>query len=248
MRCITFVSPLGGVGRTTLAAHSATLLAERGACVLALDLCAQNALGLHLGLPQPPVQGWHALACAGHWWGEAALENTAGVRLLPHGSWTSMQAPWPATWLARQLDGLDLPEDGIAVLDTPALPAALAQQALDCADVVLFVLDASLRAVCAQATVYAWSARLAASQRWAVLVTGVDPRSPVRRQALEQLRQQWGDRLLPYVLHQDEHLPQALEQALCVHQSTPQAQSAHDLQGVVAWLATALSLAMSGER
>lgn len=239
MQCLAFVSPLGGVGRTTLAAHCATLLAATGMPVLAFDLSPQNVLGLHLGLPAPPEQGWQAAVCDGRWLGDAALENTAGVRLLPHGAPAS-SASQPQGWLAEQLTRLDLPADGVAVLDTPALPAPLAQQALSCADLVVLVSDVSLRAVRTHPALQSWMAGLQPAQRWAVVLNGVDPRSAVRRNMLAQLRAQWGDRLLPYVLHQDEHVPQAQERASCVHQSTPQAQAAHDLQGIAAWLGEAL--------
>lgn len=245
MRCIAFVSPLGGVGRTTLAAHCSTLLAASGTPVLALDLSAQNTLGLHLGLPAPPEQGWQTAVHAGRWLGEAALENTAGVRLLPHGAQTP-DTPPPQGWLAEQLASLDLPADGVAVLDTPAWPAPLARQALACADLLLWVLDVSPRAARIHAALQASIDRLRPAQRWAVVLTGVDPRSPIRRDVLAQLRTQWGEHLLPYALHQDEHVPQAQERALCVHQSTPQAQAAHDLQGIAAWIGEALELPVAG--
>lgn len=241
MHCIAFFSPLGGVGRTTLAAHGATLLAASGTPVLALDLSAQNTLGLHLGLTTPPVRGWQNAVHEGRWPGEEALENSFGVRLLPHGAHLPASAP-PVGWLAGQLSQLDLPADGVVVLDTPVWPAPLARQALDCADLALWVLDASPRALHVHA---AWQASIRAArpaQRCAVVVTGVDPRSPTRRELLARLRAQWNEHLLPYALHQDEHVPQAQERALCVHQATPQAQAAHDLQGITSWIIEALGL------
>ena len=50
MPLIGFTSPKGGVGKTTLAANVAALLAARGHKVLALDLDPQNALRLQFGL------------------------------------------------------------------------------------------------------------------------------------------------------------------------------------------------------
>lgn len=240
MQCVAFVSPFGGVGRTTLTAHCAALLAARGVPALALELSAQNTLGLHLGLSLPPQSGWQGAVHAGRWWGEVALENTAGVRLLPYGADTHQEV-LPKTWLLEHLVQLDIPQTGIVLLDTPVLPAPLAQQALDCADLVLWVLDAAPRAVHAQATVQKWLTRLEPEQHWAVVVTGVDPRSGTRREALAQLRRQWGPRLLPYALHQDEYLPRAQAQSLCVHQMAPQAQSAHDLQGIATWIKDTLA-------
>ena len=247
MRCLAFVSPLGGVGRTTLAAHCATLLAASGTPVLAFDLSPQNTLGLHLGLAAPPEQGWQAAVCDGGWLGEAALENSAGVRLLPHGT-LAHRTSQPQGWLAEQLALLDLPTDGVAVLDTPTLPAPMAQQALLCADLVVLVLDVSPRAVHVHATWQSWIGRLQPTQRWAVVLNGIDPRSAIRRGTLARLRAQWGERLLPYALHQDEHVPQAQERALCVHQSMPQAQAAHDLQGIAAWVSEALGPAPTGRQ
>ena len=85
MRTVAFVSALGGVGCTTLVAHSAALLAERGHPVVALELSAQNTLGLYLGMREQPPTGWHSAVQAGGWLGDAAVENADGVRLLAHG-------------------------------------------------------------------------------------------------------------------------------------------------------------------
>ena len=51
-------------------------------------------------------------------------------------------------------------------------------------------------------------------QRVGMVVTGVDPRSPSRRDALALLLLQWPGQLMSYVLYQDEHLPQAQVQGL----------------------------------
>ena len=240
MRTVAFVSALGGVGCTTLVAHSAALLAERGHPVVALELSAQNTLGLYLGMREQPPTGWHSAVQAGGWLGDAALENADGVRLLAHGP-CAAPLPLAAPWLAQQLQALDVPDPTVVLLDTPPLPAPLAQQALACADVVLVVLDAAWRSVYLHASLQALLAGLQPHQRVGMVVTGVDPRSPSRRDALAQLRLQWPGQLLPYVLHQDEHLPQAQAQGLCVRQMAPYAQSAHDLQGIANWLEQTLA-------
>ena len=244
MKRIAFVSPLGGVGRTTLAAHVATLLARPGRPVVAIDLSPQNALGLHLGLHEPPADGWHAAAAHGGWWGDHALENSAGVRLLPHGARQRGEAAGSQPgWLQAQLASLDLPAGSVLVLDTPPLPAPLAQQAAQAADLVVLVLDASVRSLRLQPVLDDFIATLPAGTRWAVAATGVDPRSLSRRNALQALRQRWQDRLIAYPLHTDEHLQQALARAVCVHQHAPAAQAAHDLQGLAEWIAQACDLA-----
>ena len=186
MRTVAFVSALGGVGCTTLVAHSAALLAERGHPVVALELSAQNTLGLYLGMREQPPTGWHSTVQAGGWLGDAALENADGVRLLAHGP-CAAPLPLAAPWLAQQLQALDVPDPTVVLLDTPPLPAPLAQQALACADVVLVVLDAAWRSVYLHASLQALLAGLQPHQRVGMVVTGVDPRSPSHRDALAQL-------------------------------------------------------------
>lgn len=253
MQRIAFVSPLGGCGRTTLAAHTAAILAQRGLRVLAVDLCPQNALGRHLGLAPPDAPGWLDALANGDWWGQAGLEGAPGLHLLPYGSWAqACMAPtlpggvagqlFRAGWLDAQLQALDLPGAAIALLDCPALPDALALQAAQCAHLVVLVLEASARACGWQQRLRAWVAQLPAGTRCAVAITGVDARSPLRAAALHELRQQWSDCLLPYPLHADEHVQQALQQGLCVHQHAPHSQAAHDLQGMADWMAQALGL------
>lgn len=242
MHRIAFLSPLGGVGRTTLAAHVATLLAQRGQPTLAIDLSPQNALGLHLGLQAPPASGWHPAQA--RWWGDCALENSAGVRLLPHGAWSGSvgTARHEPGWLQAQIAGLDLPPGSTVVLDTPPLPAPLALQAAQCASLAVLVVDASVRSLRLQDALRDAIAQFPAGVRWAVALTGADPRSAARREALHTLRAQWQEHLIPYPLHADEHVQQALAQALCVHQHAPQSQAAHDLQGLADWIAQACGL------
>ena len=123
------------------------------------------------------------------------------------------------------------------VLDTPAWPSPLARAALRCADVVLVTLEASARACADPAGVQAMLHEAAAAPAdQGVLVTRFDPRRISHREALKTLRQQWGEQLIPYTLHEDENIPRALARAMCVHSFAPQAQSAHDLQGVCNWL------------
>lgn len=240
---IAIVSPLGGAGRTTLAAHLATLLATRGAPCLALDLCAQNMLGRHLGMQQPTAPGWAALAVERQWWGQAALRNSDAVDILPFGAVAlpaldALQREWALTpeWLHNQLNALDVTAGTAIVLDTPVWPAPLARQALHAARTVLVVLEASARACHAQELVAQALALAPPGTQCAIAVNRVDPRRPSQRSALHTLRTQWGSLLLPYTVHEDENLAQASEQATSVCSWAPHAQSSHDLQGIANWL------------
>src|ERR1700733_9546295 len=85
MPLILFNSPKGGVGKTTLAAHVAAILAKRGYRVLALDLDPQNALRLHLGLPIRDESGYLNVIDQKPDWRASATETPASVRMLPFG-------------------------------------------------------------------------------------------------------------------------------------------------------------------
>lgn len=244
MRVIAIVSPLGGSGRTTLTAHLATLLALRGQPCLAVELCAQNLLGRHLGMQAPSALGWAALAAAGQWWADGSFDNSDGVGVLPFGkadlnTLENIQRQLQAQphWLQEQLEQLEVPTDCTVLLDTPQWPSRLTQTALRCADAVLVTLEASARACAHRAVVKDMLRETAAAPAdQGVLVTRFDPRRISHREALQTLRQQWGERLIPYTVHEDENISRALASAMCVGQFAPQAQSAHDLQGVCKWL------------
>jgi cellulose synthase operon protein YhjQ len=243
MRCIAFVSPLGGTGQTTVVANLASLWSASGRPCLAVDLCAQNSLGLHLGQAQTSEAGWAARALDGQWWAEAALENSAGVRLLPFGTSPQAQGPdWNALlehdsqWLATQLRAVDLEASALVLLDVPQWPQALAAQALACADLVVVCLDASPRTPLLQAQVQALLAQARVGATVALVATRFSPRRDSQCAALETLQHQWGEQLSPYVLHEDEYMSAALALSHCVTAFAPQAQSAHDLHGIANWL------------
>ena len=243
MHYVAFISPLGGTGQTTLVANVATALSRRGNPCLAVDLAAQNTLGLHLGLLQPAINGWASAAAAGRWVGEVGLENSETVGYLPFGAATVEELEAidrllkQPLWLQNQLSELQLDPQALVLLDAPTWPAALSRQALQCADMVLACLSASVGACKVQQLVQSIFDQAPATADKAVVITDFDPRRKLQLDALQTLRGQWSEYLVPYAVHRDENQPAALTQASCVCTLTPHAQSAHDMQGIASLIA-----------
>jgi len=108
----------GGVGTTSIVAGLALAAREQGARVLAVDLCQDNLLGIHLGLPHDDPRGWSRLADPAGEWASALYRYEEGLDLLPHGGAAGVSAgPWLAAITGYDLVLLDVPMTGL-----PGLP------------------------------------------------------------------------------------------------------------------------------
>lgn len=243
MPVIGFISPLGGTGRTALVANVVTEWTQRHLRAVAVDLCPQNQLSGYLGCHAPPQLGWATSAIADTWWGNAAQENSDGVGFLPHGSmpgsyFTDLQRMLVErpNWLGDQLSFMDVAPDTTVLLDVPTWPSPVALQATGCSDVVMVTVDASSRACQSRALIQDMVSSLPARTIVGMVVTGFDARRPSHRSAFQTLRAQWGELMLPYVMHADESVGLAHAQAMSVVRYAPQAQATADVQGVANWL------------
>lgn len=243
MKTIAVVSTAGGTGRTTLSAALAVLLARRGRQVVALDFDPQNMLGAHLGIDRlapdgiaqallGEVRAWHA-----HTW-----RNAEGVLFVPYGAVSLAQgarcdarlAAEPR-WLAHALAQLDLPRDGVVLIDTARYPSQQADQAVRCADLVLCVTPPE-PAACATLV-----ARLDALRRDSanlrIIVNRLNPARDMQRDVLAMLAAALGDGL-PFAqrVHLDVALPESFARGTWLFDDAPHSQASHDLHGLANWL------------
>jgi cellulose synthase operon protein YhjQ len=207
MPLIAFVSPKGGVGKTTLAASVSAVLAARGHEVLALDLDPQNALRLHLGVPIHEEAGFLASLAEGARWEECQRPTRAGVALLPHGH----IEPKAALDLMRAL--LEQPDllagqvremlaapQRVVVVDAPPGPSPALSAVLPLADVICVVLladsgSASLIPSVASGRFLGRGTLASRSALKAMLVLNqVDLGAPLSDAVLEFAQQAMGDR------------------------------------------------------
>ncbi|MBY4896300.1 cellulose biosynthesis protein BcsQ [Cupriavidus sp. AU9028] len=246
MKTIAIVAPLGGAGRTTMTAALSSLLAARGHAALALECDPRNLLGLHFGMAEPPVSGLVTAihGNAGGDWARAGMCSDDGVLFVPWGDGMSLGAEGDnATvrellarpqWLHERLAQVDLPEDAVALIDTPAWPAPQVTLALAAADLALVLVPPEPEA-CATLARLRQALRLADVP--AVFVaTRVQAARQLHADVLALLRATLGDALLPYQVHLDVGVPEALARGENFCSSTPHSQAAHDMQGIAAWL------------
>jgi cellulose synthase operon protein YhjQ len=221
MPLLIFTSPKGGVGKTTLAAHVAALLARRGLPVLAIDLDPQNALRLHLGMKIRDVGGFSDWLTEGVTWRAALRETPYGVRLLPHGTIEAMRVLKLQSALIAAPDLLAAPVREIlsdphivVIADTaPGVSAALAAlQPL--ADLVVQVLlaDAGSAAMLPAVMAHAQGRGTLAgrtAERTAVVLNQVDLDEPLCVAVMEIVEASFGSRMIGAVCR-DPALAEAL--------------------------------------
>jgi len=257
MPLIAFVSPKGGVGKTTLAAHIAALLAQRGHRVTALDLDPQNALRLQFGLPYRDESGFLGEINRRPAWRQTAVETAYGVRVLPFGTVDPLTALETAQALHADPELLAGPirdmladPDQVVVVDSPPGPSIAMSIVLPLVDLLVVVLlaDAASAAMLPQiaSNRYLGRGRLAtrSSERAVVLLNQVDLDAPLAAAVFDGTAETLGPRLLGAVCR-DEAVAEALgdKRMLLDARDGP---AAEDMRAVAEAIANRLRLAPPG--
>ncbi len=216
MPLILFTSPKGGVGKTTLAAQAAMILAKRGHRVLALDLDPQNALQLHLGLSARGSGGFMSGIDQQLDWRTSVVDTPYGVRLLPFGVVEPLRVlqlamalyDSPNLLAAPVRDMLTLP-GLIVIVDSAPGPSSAVTAVAPMADLAMVVLladagSASMIPQVASGQVYGrgtLAGRIA--ERSAVVLNQVELDSVLSAAVLDSAAAALGPRLLGAVCRDD---------------------------------------------
>lgn len=241
MKTVALVSTVGGAGRTTLTAALTGLLAGRRHAALAVECDPRNVLALHFGLREPARAGLMSYLRRADT-SDAALRSDDDVLFVPWGS-AADDAKADAgahlsrfvaepDWLRELLARVELPPDAIALVDTPTWPSIETSQAIAAADLVLAVLPPS-PAACA--TLPRFRDALA-GKPCVYVANAVMPARELHLDVVAMLRATLGDAMLPYQIHADAGMPEALARSENFCMSAPGSRAAHDLHGIAAWL------------
>ncbi|MDH0027818.1 cellulose biosynthesis protein BcsQ [Aeromonas caviae] len=211
MNCVALQGIRGGVGTSSLVAGLALAAREQGARVLAVDLCHDNLLGIHLGLPHADARGWSRLADPAREWRSALYHYEEGLDLLSHGGGEGASAEWLAG-----IDGYDL-----VLLDLPLGPVP----ALPCRLLTIVNADANCHVRLHR---HPWAAGEL------LLVTQFSSRRALQQDLLD-LWQAAGLPLLGLRLHRDEAMAEAMAAKQPVGRYAPTSLIAHELASLASW-------------
>lgn len=258
MTLLAFASPKGGVGKTTVAAHVAALLAQRGHKVIAIDLDPQNALRLHLGVSLREERCFMSHLAARPAWRDALVETEYGVRVLPYGPAEPLRALEMAQLLTAEPQRLAEPvremlavPDLIVVLDTPPGPNAALAALMPLLDlmVILLLADAGSAAIIPQIANNRFLGRgtlgARAADRAVLVLNQVDDTEPLSDAVFDMARNALGNRLIGAICR-DPELAEALADKRMLLHGEPGA--GEDLQLLADAIVKRLKLPRPGAR
>ena len=250
---IAIVSAAGGVGRSTLTASLATLLAQREIAVLALDFDPQNLLSTLLGSDEASLGGLLPDFLTRKEFGKSALVNSNEVACLPFGraneaSLVTFEQHLRAEpeWLKKCIAQVDYPSGAFLLMDTPRLPSLYARQAMVAADLVLAVLAPDVRSLALVPVVETTLSRCAPESQLIYVVNGLDSTRTLQSDLLAQFRLTLQMRLCPYPVHRDEAIPRAITNGANLQSLSPDSLVAHDLNGLLNWLLAGSASSLDG--
>jgi cellulose synthase operon protein YhjQ len=251
MKVVAVVSAKGGVGKTTLAANLASVLANSGRRVIALDLDPQNALRLHFGVPLDSVDGLSRATLTGDPWQSVMFDGVDGVTVLPYGAVLEddrrrfeAYIDQEPRWLAHALQALRLDASDVVIIDTPPGSSAYVRAALCSATFALnaVLADAASYAAIPQMErmIEAYAAPRAEFGGVGYVVNQIDQSRQLTKDVLKVLRQMLSGKLFPGAIHLDEGVSEALACDTTLIHYDPLSQAAADFRACGNWLMAAV--------
>lgn len=242
LKTVAVISAVGGAGATTVAAHLTTALSLQQRDALGMDWCPENHLRMHFGMSLIDQTGWASSLLSGTEWHSAAYRSGTGIDFLPFGglqreaeldALAASLAKEPG-WFVRQLALLRLPAETVVICDCPRMPAALREQVLAAADIIL-VITTSDSLSYAAATRIASGADQAGGTPTLLVLNLFDAVRRLDRDVAVLLRTQHHARFSPVVIHRDEALREALACKQTVFDFAPSSQAAYDFAALATW-------------
>lgn len=246
MRIIAVTGIKGGVGTTTVAAHLSAALSAQGQSVMALDLCPQNSLRLYFGMPWDQHRGVALELMEGNPWYYACYQNQAGIYFFPYGDLHNdvpkelVPTLFPESFgaLSAQLNKVKFADDnGWLIVDCP-----VSREDNEWYAKLVPSVDMVVRVLNADALNYALLTSAQDQKRndfqgkERILINRYSPVMQLEQDVNDLLHDEYGDRMLPCVVHNDESVRQALAYKQTVFECSEHCQANRDFSLLSTWL------------
>lgn len=236
---LTVFSLAGGVGKTSLVASLGRALAARGERVLLVDTCSFGLLPFYFGAREikPGV-----------------VRTFSGGASDPAIRVVTLEAERESSeseWLRREV-ARGAQDASRVLIDVTTGSAATLRQALRLSPMVLVPVAPDMASVVTLQSVEAFfrnqeglSGKML--QPWYVL-NQFDASSPLQLDVREVLRQQLGERLLPFAVHRSTAVSEALAEGMTVIDYAPNSPAAEDIMNLVTWIRNTSVAVSAGHR
>lgn len=249
VQLITILGAVGGAGSTTVAAHLTAALSKAGYPVLGLDLCPENRLRLHFGMPLGDRSGWAKSLVDSGERSREVFRSSAGVDIVPFGELGSdaqldkllRYLGIHPTWLQEELSSTRFKDDTIVVCDCPRLVPVFRRQALPMSDLVLIVTTTD-SASYSIATGIVHGVEQGDGPDTLLVMNGFDSTRQLDRDVSLLMHTRHKNHFLPVPIHRDENVRECLAYKQTVLDFAPFSQAAHDMKA----LACAVSMRLGG--
>jgi cellulose synthase operon protein YhjQ len=236
---LTFFSLAGGVGKTSLIAAVGRALAARGERVLLTDTCSFGVLPFYFG----------------------AREIKPGVVRTFSGGTSDP----PIRVLTLEAERYEADPDLLrremtrgtqdvsrVLIDVATGSASMLRQAARLSPVVIVPVVPDMASVVTLPVLEGFFRNQEGLhgkplQAWYVL-NQFDPSSPLQLDVREVLRQQLGERLLPFAVHRSPAMSEALAEGMTVIDYAPSSPASEDIMGLVSWIRNTSVAVGAGQR
>ena len=246
MRVVAVISPKGGVGKTTVTANLAVSLARLGARIT-VDLDPQNALRLHFGMAHDDPTGIGSRDLLNGQWQYALHESSYGVDFLPYGTVDERQREIfehriksNPDWLLTHLNTLRLDDTDVVLIDTPPGPSMYLQQVLKVANIAVVVLKPDAASYSTVPSIESLIQHYTEGRKdflgYCYLLNQMDASKQLCRDVFGMLRSNLGVKFVPFAIHRDEAVSEALACQTPVSYYAQHSSATQDVQYFTTWL------------
>jgi chromosome partitioning protein len=250
LRTIAIINQKGGCGKTTTAINLAAVMAEQGERTLLIDMDPQSHCALGLAVPEAQIERSMADILRAGLDGTLSFSDIVwqiarNLDLAP----STMALAGIEAELAMQPDKdrrlmhvLSTVRDqyDFCIIDCPPSIGLLTFNALRAAEEVIVPVETGYFAmqgsVKQEATIEMLARRAGHHVRFKALATMYDVRTKLAREILTELRRQFGERLLPVVVHFNAKLKEAASFGQAITEYDPGSRGYQDFEKLVSWL------------